>query len=127
MKLRLRKNSIRLPLLQNEIEQLQSNRKVSEKIQFSPFQSFAYTIAISDAAGEISARFEDGEIIFSSPVAGIKKFTVRRNMNISTAEWSSCCIGMRKDPLLLRKLSFVVIKGHHTAAHFFHQVSPFPI
>ena len=68
MKLRLRENSIRLRLLQSEIEQLRNNRCVSEKIQFANSKSLTYTIVVSDAAEEISAGFEDGEITVEIPL-----------------------------------------------------------
>ena len=68
MKLRLRENSIRLRLLQNEIKSLGDNGFVSETITFAPSQKLIYTLKISEAANEIFARFSDGEITVEIPV-----------------------------------------------------------
>lgn len=66
MKLRLRENSIRLRLLQSEIEQLRRSGTVSEKIQFNPRQTLTYTLKVSDDE-EISSRFENAEIVVRIP------------------------------------------------------------
>lgn len=86
MKLRLRKNSIRLRLLQNEIEQLRNGRKVSEKIQFNQSQIFTYTIAVSDTAREISARFAEGEIIVEIPLEQTLDWTNTNRVGLETEQ-----------------------------------------
>ena len=67
MKLRLRENSIRLRLLQNELKLLGENGFVSETITFAQSQKLIYALKISATADEISARFADGEIIIEIP------------------------------------------------------------
>lgn len=67
MKLRLRENSIRLRLLQSEVEQLRTREIVSEKIRFGEFQVLTYTLRISNNATQISACFADEEIIIEIP------------------------------------------------------------
>lgn len=67
MKLRLRENSIRLRLLQNELKLLGKNGFVSETITFAQSQKLIYALKISATADEISARFADGEIIIEIP------------------------------------------------------------
>ena len=86
MKLRLRKNSIRLRLLQSEIDQLRNNRKVSEKIHFNQSQTFAYTIVISDESREISARFENGEIFVEIPSEQAFDWTNTNRVGLETEQ-----------------------------------------
>ena len=74
MKLRLRENSIRLRLLQSEIEQLRQSGTVSEKIQFNERQTLTYTLKISAAATEISSRFENAEIIVEIPLDAAREW-----------------------------------------------------
>ena len=75
MKLRLRENSIRLRLLQSEIEQLRQSGSVSEKIQFSHSQTLTYTLIVSAAAKEISSRFENEQIIVEIPLDAAREWT----------------------------------------------------
>ncbi len=67
MKLRLRKNSIRLRLLQSEIRSLAKSGGVSEKILFAPDKSLKYSVNISDDAREISASFQNGDVRIEIP------------------------------------------------------------
>jgi hypothetical protein len=62
MKLRIRGNSIRLRLLRSEAAKLAEDGEVSEKAGFGNSTEFIYTLAVSDEAKEISARFEENEI-----------------------------------------------------------------
>ncbi len=75
MKLRLRENSIRLRLLQDEIQRLRASGLVSEKIQFNQSQTFTYTLKISNAIKEISASFENSEIIVEIPFDAAQNWT----------------------------------------------------
>ena len=67
MKLRLRENSIRLRLLQNEIKLLKKNEFVSEIITFAASQTLIYALKISPSADEIFARFNGGEVMIEIP------------------------------------------------------------
>ena len=68
MKLRFRVNSIRLRLLRSEIDKLRGGDGfISEKIQFGASETLTYTLKISKAANEISARFERNEIVVKIP------------------------------------------------------------
>ncbi len=62
MKLRIRGNSLRLRLLRGEVAAIAENGAISEKIRFGNSSEFIYTLAASDEAKEISARFEGNEI-----------------------------------------------------------------
>ena len=69
MKLRIRGNSIRLRLLRGEVAKLSQYGEVSEKVGFGNSSEFIYTLAASDEAKEISARFEENEIKILLPKA----------------------------------------------------------
>lgn len=75
MKLRLRENSIRLRLLQGEIERLREIGTVSEKIRFNKSQTFTYTLSVSDEIKNLSARFEDEEMIVEIPSGAAREWT----------------------------------------------------
>ncbi len=75
MKLRLRENSIRLRLLQTEVEQFRKSGSVSEKIRFNQYQVLTYTLKISNDAAEISACFEEKEIIVIVPSGAAQEWT----------------------------------------------------
>jgi len=67
MKLRLRKNSIRLRLLQSEIAKLKETGAVSETIIFNESQKITYMLSVSEAAKQITARFENSAILVEIP------------------------------------------------------------
>jgi len=67
MKLRLRENSIRLRLLQSEMNTLGEGGFVAETIVFSANQKLTYWLKISKDASEIFARFENEEITVEIP------------------------------------------------------------
>ena len=67
MKLRLRKNSIRLRLLQSEIARLKEEGSISEKITFGQTQFLIYRLQISVEAETIFAHFQNSEIIVEIP------------------------------------------------------------
>lgn len=75
MKLRLRKNSIRLRLLQSEVSELEETGIVSEEIQFGKSQFLSYTLRVIKEAKEISAEFEDGEIFVEIPLGMARSWT----------------------------------------------------
>jgi len=64
MKLRLRKNSIRLRLLQNEVRQLRENGNVSETITLgvTTSENLTYCLRNSAEADNIFAQFTDNQI-----------------------------------------------------------------
>lgn len=67
MKLRLRKNSVRLRLLKSEIAQLKEKGFVSEEIRFNTNQSITYTIQVENNKSKITSRFENDKITISVP------------------------------------------------------------
>jgi hypothetical protein len=64
MKLRLRENSIRLRLLQQEVQQLREIGNVSETIVFgiNPAENLTYSLRVSEDADEISAQMTNNQI-----------------------------------------------------------------
>jgi len=107
MKIRLRENSIRLRLLQSEVEQFRKNKIVSEKIRFGQFQVLTCTLKISSDAPEISAFFKDGEITVEMPPGAWRNWTetnlVRLENEQPTGENSMLKITIEKDFVCLER------------------------
>ena len=76
MKIRIKGNSVRLRLLQNEVSQLETEGKVSEQIRFglSDNQVLTYTLQTSDTTGEILADFCENEICITLPEETAKQW-----------------------------------------------------
>ncbi len=70
MKLRLRENSIRLRLLQNEVRQLRETGNLSERITFgvNPTETLTYTLRISSEAEKIFAQMMNNQIEIFLPI-----------------------------------------------------------
>lgn len=70
MKVRLRKNSIRLRLLQSEVKQLREIGNVSETITLGvkPTEQFIYALRISDAVQSVYAQMLNNHIEVFLPV-----------------------------------------------------------
>ncbi len=68
----MRENSIRLRLLQTEVNRLLETGEITEKIQFSEQRIFAYSLKISNSAAEISAAFDDAEITIEIPASAAR-------------------------------------------------------
>ena len=73
MKLRIRGNSLRLRLLQNEIAALIENGQVSEKIEFGN-AGLTYAVRLTDGSEKISAEFADNEITVLLPKSAAEKW-----------------------------------------------------
>lgn len=71
MKLRLRENSIRLRLLQNEVTQLREVGNVSETVVFgvNPTENLAYSLRTSAEILEISAQMMNNQIEIFLPMS----------------------------------------------------------
>lgn len=70
MKLRLRENSIRLRLLQPEVDQLRETGNVSERIIFgvNPTETLVYSLRVSEDAEMIFAQMIDNQIEIFLPL-----------------------------------------------------------
>lgn len=67
MKLRLKKNSIRLRLQISEITQLRESGYVEEEIKFSPTQTFTYSIHIKENENQVSSGFLNNSVKINIP------------------------------------------------------------
>lgn len=107
MKIRLRENSIRLRLLQREVEQLQKTGIVSEQIRFGQTQILTYTLKISNDAARISACFKDEEITVEIPLAAARNWTGTNLVGLENEqiinESSTLKISIEKDFVCLER------------------------
>jgi hypothetical protein len=101
MKVRLSENSIRLRLLQSEVEKVRKSGSVSEKIQFNQSQILTYTLKTSNDAAEISARYEEGEIVVEIPPDAARNWTETNLVGLEkeqrTSETATLKITIEKD------------------------------
>lgn len=74
MKLRIRGNSIRLRLLRGEVAKFGEQGIVSETINFGA-SSLTYVLRNSADANELSAQFNENEIIVSVPPETARRWT----------------------------------------------------
>ena len=82
MKIRLRKNSIRLRLLQSEVKQLEKSGAVTEEIHFNKAQILIYTLKISNTATEICAFFETNKITVEIPEKAARIWTATAQIGL---------------------------------------------
>jgi hypothetical protein len=73
MKLRLRKNSLRLRLLRGEVDRLGRGERVEEAITFAPGRRLTYALLATDA-DVVRAAFADGVITVEIPSAVALQF-----------------------------------------------------
>jgi hypothetical protein len=83
MKLRIRANSLRLRLLQNEVTALAQNGALSEHISFGASCGLTYKILSSADAKDISAIFNGREILVTVPKAVINEWAGSLQIGIS--------------------------------------------
>ncbi len=69
MKLRLRKNSIRLRLTQGEVAEFAETGIVEDSVQFGPGSRLSYRLMSATGAAEVSASFEGDIITVTIPLA----------------------------------------------------------
>ena len=75
MKLRLRNNSIRLRLDQEDVKNFIENKKVTEKIYFQPnMPALSYSISWERYAEKVSAEFVGQDILINVPDKIAKKW-----------------------------------------------------
>lgn len=77
MKLRIRGNSLRLRLTQQEVAQFLAKGKVSESVQFSPAATdrLVYSLESCQQASTVFASFGNGEVRITLPVSAAAKWT----------------------------------------------------
>lgn len=105
MKLRLRKNSIRLRLLQSEIKLLKESGSVSETITFAPGQILFYNLQISENAQFISAHFLNNQIIVEIPFEIAQNWINTETIGIKIDTRESLTILIEKDFVCIERPS----------------------
>ncbi len=73
MKLRVKGNSIRLRLLRSEVERFAADRLIMDEVRFGA-NSLRYTLAMSQEATSVFAKFDNGEITVSIPEADARRW-----------------------------------------------------
>lgn len=108
MKLRLKNNSIRLRLTQNETERFAATGRVEETIDFSveKNEKFVYALEASAGANEISAKFENHRITVFVPKNQADEWTKTAQISMENAS----AIGGNKTLRLLIEKDFACLK-----------------
>ncbi len=88
MKLRLRKNSIRLRLLRGEVQELATNGSLEESISFGLTDSerLTYKLQLNSEANEISANFVGQTITVSVPTKPALDWAESEKIGLSFAQ-----------------------------------------
>jgi hypothetical protein len=84
MKLRIKGNSIRLRLLQSEVNQLGEGKKVEEITLFSFKQQLTYSLSVSHNINEPKAEFLNGNLTVLLPLATAKNWANSQQVGIET-------------------------------------------
>lgn len=74
MKLRILGNSIRLRLTQSEVQTFAEDGHVEDRIQFGPDTAMVYALHASNAASQLTVRYEAGRITVVVPSDQVKRW-----------------------------------------------------
>jgi len=85
MKLRVRKNSIRLRLSSSEVRQFRENGYIEEAIEFGAGSRFNYALAIAET-NSINARFENGKITVFVPPSEAESWTSSNEIGLENKQ-----------------------------------------
>ncbi|HEX6123970.1 MAG TPA: hypothetical protein VFZ23_01230 [Pyrinomonadaceae bacterium] len=100
MKLRLRRNSIRLRLLRSEVERFAAQGRISEEVDFGE-SSLRYSLVMSEEADFIRAAFADNEITVLVPTNTGRDWATGNETGIGTvypsASGNELSIAIEKD------------------------------
>lgn len=69
MKLRLENNSLRLRVRKSDLQNLQQNGRISERLTFPNNTFFEYTLTTNTADATIGATFEAHKLIVTTPLS----------------------------------------------------------
>lgn len=108
MKLRIRENTIRLRLKQNEVEQIAAGQAIVEETRF-PTSALTYSLQVSDDDAA-SANFEQGTLAIYLPAADVARWAGSEQVSIVAEQAVD-----NSDPLsLLVEKDFKCLSpGHH--------------
>jgi HSP20 family molecular chaperone IbpA len=84
MKIRLRSNSVRLRLTQDEVAQFAETGIVEESVELKP-QPLVYVLHAADEAKHVEASFCDGWLTISIPAKQAKEWVESEEVGISAA------------------------------------------
>jgi hypothetical protein len=108
MKLRIRENTIRLRLKQNEVEKLASGQSIVERTCF-PDSVLTYRLDVS-TDGQFSASFHDGNLTICLPRPDITKWAQNNDVSIVAEQ----ALGNSEVLSLLIEKDFkCLVPGHH--------------
>jgi hypothetical protein len=85
MKLRIKGNSIRLRLLRSEVERFAADRLIMDEVRFGA-NSLRYTLAMSEDATSVYAKFDNGEITVSIPEAEARRWAEGNDVGIEVEQ-----------------------------------------
>lgn len=108
MKLRIRDNTIRLRLKQNEVAQIASGQPVVEETRF-PGSVLTYSLQVSDD-GATSANFEGGSLAIRLPAADVSAWASSDQVSIVAEQ---AVDGSDTLSLLIEKDFQCLSPGHH--------------
>jgi hypothetical protein len=86
MKLRLRKNSIRLRLTQGEVAEFAEKGSVEDKVEFGEGSAFRYRLERGGRSGDGFATFDDGCISVSIPTEQGLKWAATEQVGIEATQ-----------------------------------------
>jgi hypothetical protein len=108
MKLRIRENTIRLRLKQNEVEKLASGESIVEQTCF-PDSVLTYRLDVSDD-GQFSASFQDGNLTIRLPEPDITHWAENDEVSIVAEQTLGSSDVLS---LLVEKDFKCLVPGHH--------------
>ena len=108
MKLRIRKNTIRLRLKRNEVDQIASGKRIVEETHF-PDSVLTYQLDVSDD-GKFSTSFKDGNLAIRAPIAELTQWAKTEQVSM-VAEQALGDAGTLS--LLIEKDFSCLAPGHH--------------
>lgn len=84
MKLRIRGDSLRFRLSQGEVSRLLAKEKVSESVHFSSSAAglLTYSLEACEHATEVSACFENGEVLVNLPMLLVRSWANTNQVGI---------------------------------------------
>lgn len=85
MKLRMRHNSVRLRLSQNEVKQISEQWRVEEQIDFGT-GSLIYALVASTEATQLQATWDAGTLTIEAPQGEIEQWAKSNQVGLETSQ-----------------------------------------
>jgi hypothetical protein len=84
MKVRIKGNSVRLRLLQSEVNRIAEGKKVEESTHFNFKQTLTYTLTVSHNINEPKAEFKNGRLRIWLPIEMAKNWAISNEVGIES-------------------------------------------